>query len=254
MLEIEGLEMSYDKKNILKNINFSLQAGEVVSLLGKNGVGKTTLFKCLLNVLKYEGNIFIEGANIKTLSRNNLAKKMAYIPQNRGNQSEFTVFEMVLMGTTPTLKLYQQPGVIEVEMANEALKMLGILSLKHANYAEISGGEQQLVTIARAVAQQAKIIIMDEPCANLDFGNQILVLDIMKLLASKGYLILQSTHEPNHVLQYANRVLIMNHGEITENGSPKSVLTGKCLSELYDTPIEVIQSNSGQPFCLAKKE
>ena len=254
MLAIHNVSVAYGKKTILTNIELELKLGQSVCLLGKNGVGKTTFFKCLLNVLNYQGTIMIDGEDIKQLSRSRLAKKMAYIPQNRGNMVEFTVFDMVMMGTTPNLKTYQQPGEKENTMVEEALSLLNISYLAQASYAEISGGEQQLVTIARAVAQQTKIIIMDEPCANLDFGNQIIVLEMIKKLTEQGYLIIQATHDPNHALQYADRAIVMENGHLVQNGKPQEILTGKYLTHLYQTPIEVITEESGQAFCRAKKE
>lgn len=164
---------------------------------------------------------------------------MSYIPQKQRSNIQFTVFEMVLMGATVNLKNYQQPGKKEIALAEYALEMLKITHLRNALFSEISGGEQQLTIVARSVAQESKIIIMDEPCANLDYGNQIKVLETIQLLTKKGYLIIQSTHDPNHALQYADYALILQEGKITASGKPKDVLTSQKLEEIYQIPVKV---------------
>lgn len=256
MLKVENLTVSYGKKEILHEINFSLSGGQSVCLLGKNGVGKTTLFRSLLNTLSYSGKISIDGEDSRSLSRNQLAQQLSYIPQNKGNMVDYSVFEMILMGTTPQLKAHRQPGEKERAQAQAAIDLLKINYLKESLFSELSGGEQQLVIIARSVAQQAKIILMDEPCANLDFGNQVLVLEMIRYLSTQGFLIFQSTHDPNHALQYADRVLIMENGRLSATGYPEEILTGQRLTALYHTPIEVVKlliDGEERSFCLAKK-
>lgn len=240
MLKVENLSFSYKKKKVLTNISFEVRYGQSVCLLGKNGVGKSTLFKCLLqHISGFEGNIFLFDKPLATYSRSELAKKIAYIPQKKRNNIQFTVFEMILMGTTACLKNYQQPGKKEVAIAEQALDMLKINHLKHALFSEISGGEQQLTIIARSIAQQSKIIIMDEPCANLDYGNQIKVLEMIRKLSIKGYLIIQSTHDPNHALQYADYVLVLQDGCLANMGTPREVLTSEQLEKIYQVPVDV---------------
>ncbi|WP_430601913.1 iron complex transport system ATP-binding protein [Enterococcus sp. DIV0724b] len=255
MLEVIDLEFAYRKQNILKNISFKLEYGQSVCLLGKNGVGKSTLFKCLLGVLNPNiGSIKINGRLITECKRNELAQLISYIPQKQRGVFHFTVFEMVLMGTTARLKNYQQPGQAENELAESALTILNISHLKNRTYSEISGGEQQLVIIARSVAQQSKIIIMDEPCANLDYGNQIMVLEMIQKLAEQGYLIIQSTHDPNHALQYADYVLVLHEGQLMQ-GTPKNILTSRQLEAMYHVPITVHELTAyEQRICLPTKK
>lgn len=255
MLEVADLTFAYKQQNILQNISFKLGYGQSVCVLGKNGVGKSTLFKCLLRMLKPRtGSIKINDQSIQMCSRNELSQLISYIPQNQRGTFHFTVFEMVLMGTTARLKNYQQPGKIENELAESALNALNISHLKNRSYSEISGGEQQLVIIARSVAQQSKIIIMDEPCANLDYGNQIMVLEMIQKLAEEGYLIIQATHDPNHALQYADYVLILQEGCLLQ-GEPKKILTSQQLEAIYHVPITVHQLNSAeQSICLPTKK
>lgn len=254
MLEVVDLAFAYQQQKILKNISFTLDYGQSVCVLGKNGVGKSTLFKCLLNLLKpSQGSIKIDNQSIQLCARNELSQLISYIPQKQ-RIVHFTVFEMVLMGTTTRLKTYQQPGKAENELVEAALNMLNISHLKNRIYSEISGGEQQLVIIARSVAQQSKIIIMDEPCANLDYGNQIIVLKMIQRLTAKGYLIIQSTHDPNHALQYADYTLIIQNGELIQ-GVPKDILTSQQLEAIYGVPITIYQlAMYEQTICLPTKK
>ncbi|WP_086444209.1 ABC transporter ATP-binding protein [Candidatus Enterococcus lemimoniae] len=255
MLEVIDLAFAYKQQKILNDISFTLDYGQSVCLLGKNGVGKSTLFKCLLRVLEPSlGSVKINDRSIQQCSRNELSKLISYIPQKQRGIFHFTVFEMVLMGTTARLKNYQQPGTVENELAEAALVALNITHLKNRIFSEISGGEQQLVIIARSVAQQSKIIIMDEPCANLDYGNQIMVLEMIQTLAAQGYLIIQSTHDPNHALQYADYVLVLQEGQLLQ-GIPKTILTSQQLEAIYRVPITVHTiASTGKRICLPTKK
>ena len=254
MLKVENLAFSYKKPPILTNISFELYAGQSVCLLGKNGVGKSTLFKCLLNLLKpTAGKILIDGQDLQDYSREKISQLIAYIPQKKISYLQFTAFEMVLMGTTSRLKSYQQPGEEEYKLAQAALEQLAISHLENKLFSELSGGEQQLVIIARSIAQQSMILIMDEPCANLDYGNQLMVLEMIQKLCAKGYLIIQATHDPNHALQYADQVLILQAGQLVVQGVPTEVLTEQQLEKIYQVPIKLYKVHAdGQTVCLPK--
>ncbi|MTD38117.1 ATP-binding cassette domain-containing protein [Erwinia sp. CPCC 100877] len=256
MLKVTQAEIAYKKRTILKDISFELFAGQSVCLLGKNGVGKSTLFKSLLGFLPLRsGAIYLNERLISDYSKQELAQQIAYIPQKQKGVFHFTVFEMILMGTTARLKSYQQPGSAEYQLAEAALDLLNIRYLKEELFSEISGGEQQLVIIARSVAQQSKIIIMDEPCANLDYGNQIIVLEMIKKLTQEGFLIIQATHDPNHALQYGDYVLILQEGKLTLSGVPSAILTSEVLAEMYQVPIEVgVLAASRQLVCVPKNK
>ncbi|GAF40723.1 iron(III) ABC transporter ATP-binding component [Agrilactobacillus composti DSM 18527 = JCM 14202] len=255
MLTLKDVSVHFGKKQVLKNISFNLDFGQSVCLLGQNGAGKTTLFRTILNTIAYSGQVLINDQPTKALSRIQLAQKIAYIPQNHEVPVDFTVFEMVLLGTTAKLKTFQQPGPKEVAQAKAALNRLGIAHLQDMPFSQISGGEQQLVTIARSLAQNSRVIIMDEPCANLDFGNQTLVLEMIRQLTQQGLLILQSTHDPNQALRYADQILLLESGHLS-SGAPKEILTSARLSALYGMPVQVFQVTvDGEEiqFCLAKK-
>lgn len=255
LLEVKNLSFSYRKKPILENISFEFSENKSVCILGKNGVGKSTLFKCLLGFLSPQrGEIKINGQLFSKDSIQERAKQISYIPQKQQSVFSFTVFEMILMGTTVTLKSYQQPGEKQYKLVEEALNLLNIQHLRDCVFSEISGGEQQLTIIARAVAQQSKIIIMDEPCANLDYGNQIMVFEMIQSLVNKGYLIIQSTHDPNYALQYADEVLVMSKGKPILQGTPEEVLTAKTLEDIYEIPVSIhIVEETKEKICVPKK-
>ncbi|MEG1458492.1 MAG: ABC transporter ATP-binding protein [Acetivibrio sp.] len=254
-LEIKNLSFSYRCFPVLKNIDCSLKEGNLVCVLGKNGVGKSTLFRCILGALKnYEGEIYVNEKNIRTMNEGEMARKIAYIPQNHSAIYSFDVVDMVMMGTTSMLKGFRSPGKKERALAMAALHLLEIDSLANRSFCHLSGGEQQLVLIARALAQQTKILVMDEPCANLDYGNQIRVMEALKKLAKMGYLIIQSTHNPEHAFLYANQAMVLLDGSILKNGRPKDVLTEEVLLKMYETKIAVYDLDENLKVCIPKRK
>lgn len=242
-IDVQNVSFSYRQNEVLKNLTFSVPRGRVVGVLGANGAGKSTLFKLILGVLPLKrGEIKINGLSVKTLSSRERAKQMAYIPQTQRGTFQFTVEEMVLMGTTASFSMFAQPGKRERIKAIEAMKVLQIESFANRLYDQLSGGEQQLVLIARAVAQDAPILIMDEPTASLDYGNQIRVLEEIRQLANRGYLVLISTHNPQHIFLYADDVLLIEGGSAIAFGKPQEVLSESLLSHVYRVPIQLESS------------
>ncbi|MGI6616611.1 MAG: ABC transporter ATP-binding protein [Saccharofermentanales bacterium] len=242
-IDVQDVSFSYRQNEVLKNLTFSVPRGRVVGVLGANGAGKSTLFKLILGVLPLKrGEIKINGLSVKTLSSRERAKQMAYIPQTQRGTFQFTVEEMVLMGTTASFSMFAQPGKRERIKAIEAMKLLQIESFANRLYDQLSGGEQQLVLIARAVAQDAPILIMDEPTASLDYGNQIRVLEEIRQLANRGYLVLISTHNPQHIFLYADDVLLIEGGSAIAFGKPQEVLSESLLSHVYRVPIQLESS------------
>ena len=247
MISINNLNFKYKNRPILKNISFKAEEGDLICVLGPNGVGKSTLFKCILGLLKgYKGEILINNSNIKNLSRKLMAREIAYIPQSHYPTFNFSVFNVILMGTTSHFSVSSSPSKKEEDLVNETLEKLGISYLKDRGYGEISGGERQLVLIARALTQKAKVLIMDEPTANLDYGNQVRVMKKVKELSNEGYTIILSTHNPEHAFLYANKVMVMYGGEITNFGVPKDVLTESLLKKIYNVKVNLhdIEENS----------
>lgn len=251
MLRVNHLEFFYGNNHILKDITFELKHGQSVCLLGKNGAGKSTLFKNLLGIYPpSKGTIYIGNRCLSSMSRKEIAGSLSYIPQTQKSATQFTAFEMVLMGRTAKLQSYHQPGKRDDQIVEEALDLLGISHLGNRRFCQLSGGEQQLVIIARSVAQGSRIFIMDEPCANLDYSNQLMVLKMIRRLTDAGYLIIQATHDPNHALQYGDQVLLLQGGEIVAQGQPEIILTSGSLSDLYQAPIEVYSLVDERKVCM----
>lgn len=239
-IRIQNLSCGYSSNMVIKNISLDIDSNTLLCVLGPNGVGKSTLFKCILGLLPYkQGTITINGKNQKELTNKELAKSIAYIPQSHMPNFSYTVLDVVLMGTTCQVATLRSPGREQYEMAEEALEKVGIAHLRDRGYTRISGGERQLVLIARALAQQAKILIMDEPTANLDYGNQVRILQCVKDLAGAGYTIIQSTHNPDQAFIYADEVLALRDGEVLSHGTPLNMITEGLVKTLYNIDISL---------------
>jgi len=237
---VENLCFSYDKHQVLKNVSFSATENRILSVLGPNGVGKSTLFSCILGLLPdYSGKIKVDGEDIRNLSAREMARRIAYIPQSHYPSFNYTVFDMVLMGTTQQVSVFSTPGKKQIERAERAIERMGIAHLSHRGFSMISGGERQLAIIARALAQDAHTLIMDEPTANLDFGNQIKVLTQIKSLASDGYTIIQSTHNPDQTFLFSDLVLALKDGRVFACGKPADIVNRELIHALYGVDIEL---------------
>ncbi len=238
-LDVRDLSFSYGERQILDKVSFSLEKGEFLSVLGPNGVGKSTLFRCILGRLTdFAGEIRSGGTDIRRLSRREAARRIAYIPQIHQPTFEYSVIDTVLMGTTRQLSSpFSQPKEKQVNQAMAALERLGIARLAHRSFTHLSGGEQQLVLVARALAQQSEVLIMDEPTSALDFGNQLRILELVRELADEGYAVLLSTHNPQHALSYATRILALSGGQVAALGVPGEVLTPELVRTLYGVDV-----------------
>ncbi len=240
-INIKNLSFSYGTHKVLDDISFEIEDGCLVTLLGPNGVGKSTLFKCILGLLKIgSGTIEINGKNIKDMSTRERAQNVAYIPQAHLPVFDYKVRDVVLMSTASQLSSLASPGKAQIERADEALETVGLLELRDRTYTQISGGEQQLVLIARALAQNAKTIIMDEPTSALDYGNTARVLTAVKDLTERGLCIFQSTHNPDHAFYYSDKTLALNAGKIVAFGDPKEVITRELIRDLYSIDANVV--------------
>lgn len=246
-LTVHDLRFSYGAHSVLSGVSFSLEEGRMCTVLGQNGAGKTTLFKCILGFLpSYTGSIRIGACEARDLAPRELAKQIAYIPQNHHQSFGYSVLDMVLMGTAHSLSLFSLPGEAQKRGAYAALDRLGILDLADKNIGRISGGEQQLVFIARALAQKAKLLIMDEPTASLDFGNQDRVMRLIKGLTQDGCSVLLSTHTPQHALWYADSVLALQNGQVLATGAPEAVISGALLQQLYGMNATLLETPDGK--------
>lgn len=239
-ITVEKLSFSYGAHEVLHSVSFRAEYGEFLSVLGPNGVGKSTLFRCMLGILPpSHGRTLIDGNDISSLSAAELSKRIAYIPQSHSPVFNFSVLDVVLMGTTAQLGKFSSPGKKQREQAVAALESLNISELRDRGYRNISGGERQLVLIARAMAQQAKILIMDEPSSSLDFGNRIRVMQTVKKLTECGYCIIQSTHDPDLAFRYSDKILAMYEGEVLACGTPEDTVCNAVISKLYGMKVEV---------------
>ncbi|NCB52033.1 MAG: ABC transporter ATP-binding protein [Clostridia bacterium] len=239
-VEVRNLSFSYGENKVLTDVSFTANSGEFLSVLGPNGVGKSTLFRCVLGLLRdYTGVVTVEDRDIKSLSVRDMSKLIAYIPQSSNSAFNYSVFDIVLMGTTSGLSTFRTPRKVETERVEWALQKMGISHLSPRCFHRISGGERQLCMIARALVQRAPVLLLDEPTASLDFGNQILVLSQIKALAEEGYTVIQTTHDPQHTYMFSDRVLALKGGSVLTEGSPKDVLDKDLMSALYGVDVEV---------------
>ena len=239
-IEVKHLSFSYGSIDVLHDVCFSAESGDRVAVLGPNGVGKSTFFRCMLGFLRpCAGEVLLNGQDIYALDHLDVAKEIAYIPQSASPAFNYTVLDTVLMGMTNQIGVFHTPKQAQRDKAMAALESLGIAELAGRGCSRISGGERQLVLLARAVVQDAKILIMDEPTANLDYGNSFRVMERIQALGTAGYTVIFSTHEPNHAFRYANRVLALSNGRVLAEGVPEQVLTEETLSALYRIKVAV---------------
>ena len=246
-IEVKHLSFSYGKRQVLKDVSFSVGKGRLLSVLGPNGVGKSTLFRCILGLLHgFQGEITVDGAVVSNLGARELARKVAYIPQSNYPAFQYSVFDMVLMGTTAQSRGFSPPGPKQEAAARDALERLDIGHLAGRSYTRLSGGERQLVLIARALAQQSPVLLMDEPTANLDYGNQIRVLTKVRALADAGYTIVQSTHNPEQSYLFSHQILAMKDGRVLAHGAPGDVMNEDLIRALYGIDAEVVPLRDGR--------
>ncbi len=256
MIEIKNLSFSYGSREVLKKISFCANDGEVLSVLGPNAVGKSTLFRCILRLLTpSSGEIRIDGKSIADMSAKELAQRIAFIPQSHNPVFNYSVFDMALMGSTAQLGTFASPGKAQNEAVEIALERLGISHLKDRGYLQLSGGERQLTLIARALVQNAKVLVMDEPSASLDYGNRLRVMRTVRSLAAEGYCIIQSTHDPDQAYLYSDQILALFDGKILAHGVPKDVFDASLISKLYGVEVEVCKiNNDAARVCIPKGE
>ena len=253
MLELQDLAFGYGAKTVGSGIGLTLSPGETLCLLGPNGGGKTTLFKTMLGLLPpLSGRILFEGRDLAAMPRREIARSIAYVPQAHAAFFPFRVREVVLMGRASRLPAFASPGPADHAAAERALSTLGIGHLSERVYTEISGGERQLALIARALAGEPRLLVMDEPTASLDFGNQARVLGQVRRLSDHGIAVVLSTHDPGHAFLCADRVALLHQGRLAGLGAPAETVTPETLRLLYGVEVAVVPlsgAGRGQALC-----
>jgi iron complex transport system ATP-binding protein len=240
-LALEDLAVGYRGRRVCGGVTLDVAAGEVLCLLGPNGGGKTTLFKTVLGLLPpLAGTVAVDGAPTAGWSARRRARAFGYVPQSGSAQFGFTIAEMVLMGRTAHRGPFAAPARQDRRIADDALETLGIAHLAARDWLRVSGGERQLALIARALAQQPAILVLDEPTASLDFGNQLRVLDQVRRLAGHGLAVVLSTHHPEQAFACADRVAMLHDGGLLTLGAPADVITPATMRTVYGVEIEVL--------------
>lgn len=249
ILEARGLGIGHRGIRIGQGIDLGLAAGRTLALLGPNGGGKTTLLRTLLGLLPaLGGEVRLDGRPLAAIPVRERARLMAYVPQSHAGAFAFTVEEVVLMGRTAHANAFAPPSERDRAVARDTLDRLGLLALAHRPYTMISGGERQLALVARALAQEPRIVVLDEPTASLDFGNQGRVLGEMRALALSGLAVLFTTHDPNQALRYADDVAMLRGGRVLRHGAAGEALTRETLEDLYGSAVLEIGPPDARAF------
>ena len=254
-LEVSDLVFSYGEADVLKSVSFCADRGERIAVLGPNGVGKSTLFRCLLGFLEPKrGSVKIAGRDVRDYSRRALAAELAYIPQSYSPAFDHTVLDSVLMGLGAQLGPFDSPSREQTNAAQRILDELGIGALASRGCMRISGGERQLMLLGRALIQNAHTLIMDEPTSSLDYGNQLRVMQRVRALARQGYTILLSSHNPQQALLFSDRILALHDGVICADGTPEKVITPELLETLYSIKTRLAEAEEGRLIIPLLKE
>ncbi|MBR5381278.1 MAG: ABC transporter ATP-binding protein [Oscillospiraceae bacterium] len=242
-LTVRNATCGYGTTPVLKNVSLTLRQGEIVCILGPNGIGKTTVFRSVLGFLKLlDGEIELDGVPRDRISAKEFSKSVGYVPQGHEPPFPFTVPDVVVMGRAAHLKSFEAPGIREYRIADRVLEMLGISYLREKIYTQISGGERQMVLIARALAQNPRLLVMDEPTANLDFGNQIHVLECIKGLSGSGLGVLMTTHNPDHAFLCCDRVILLTKSREIMEGPVDEIVTEENLRKAYGVDVTITET------------
>ncbi|MBI2854015.1 MAG: ABC transporter ATP-binding protein [Chloroflexi bacterium] len=240
-LRIEGITLGYNGKDVVNGVSLAAMPGELLGLVGPNGCGKSTLIRGISHVLQpRSGHVTVEGKDITSLRRQELARLIGVVPQNPYLPQAFTVLELVLMGRTPYLSRFGSEAPRDIKIAWQAMETTGVHGLAERRIGELSGGERQRVVVARALAQEPKIMLLDEPTASLDINYQVQIMDMVSKLCHEHMLVvLIALHDLNLAAQYCDRLLMLHQGKIRFNGPPASVITRESIRSVYGVDVYV---------------
>ncbi len=251
-IRINNISFSYNSTNALENITFNVKEGEIIGIIGPNGAGKSTLLKCINLSLKPKGgNILIDNRDLFELNRKEIAKNIGVVPQNSAINFPFTAFDIVLMGRTPYLGPIDRESLEDIKIAKKAMEITNTEHLAERPIDEISGGERQRVIIARALAQQPKILLLDEPTLHLDINHQLDILDMAKKLARNNKMIvILVSHDINLSSRYSDKLVLLQSGKIYAIGKPEEVITKESMRNIYNIEVEMKYDSEIKPFTI----
>jgi len=241
MIELKDVSLGYNRRPVLTGINLQVSSEEIVGLIGPNAAGKSTIIKGINRLVRlFAGQILLNNTDITTIDRKALARLLATVPQNPTLPAAFTAFELVLMGRTPHLGLLRYEGIKDIAIVRQAMEVTQTDYLAKRRIGELSGGERQRLVIARALTQQPKVMLLDEPTASLDINHQIKTLNLMKRLCREQKLaVIIAQHDLNLAAQYCDRVILLNQGEIYAQGTPQDVITTQNIKAVYGAEVSV---------------
>lgn len=247
-VRIEGISLSYGCAKILDGVSLAIRKGSVVTLVGPNGCGKTTLLKIINRLLKPDsGRVFVDGSDISKMSTHRLARIMGYVPQGHRTSFPFTVKEVVITGRMPYVPTFSTPGKEDIKKTEQVLSLIRIDRLSDHAYTQISGGERQLVMIARAMVQEPSVLLLDEPTSYLDFRNQIQTLKLIREISkSRDVTVIMTLHDPNHAMMFSDEVVLLRRlngngaGNVVASGSPEDAMTPQNIKSAYGVEVEIV--------------
>ena len=242
-LKVRDISFYYDSFKAVDRVSFEVESGLILGIVGPNGSGKTTLLRCINKALKPEaGTVFLDDVNLILTKQKEIAQKIGVVPQNSISRFPFTVFDIVLMGRFPHLSRFEKETEKDFNIVQRCLKLAGVEQLASRLITEISGGEHQKVIVARALAQEPQVLLLDEPTLHLDINHQLELLELLSILAKKeGLIVVMVSHDLNLAARYSNRIMILKEGKIFRAGLPKEVLTCQCIKEVYGIETEITQ-------------
>lgn len=247
IIDFDSVVFSYpnSKGLVLDSLNLSILNGGMTAILGPNGAGKTTMLQVVLGWLRpRSGIVRLNGKPLEEYSRREMGQTMSLVPQSEHISFDFSVVDYVLLGRAPYMAPLDQPSQSDEEIARQAIETVGISRLANRPVTALSGGERQLVLLARALAQQPKLLLLDEPTSHLDLSNKALLIKLLKRLNQQGVSVLFTTHEPEVASQLADQMVLMHNGRVMGSGAAASVFDSDTLSALYGVPVKVVEVES----------